>query len=179
MAGVTADAMALEIKKAFSQRLRREKKKQERKDLTPSIQLQPSSRALRYENIRSARAEEGVLRLVSLDPSLAGSTEGLRSEEFSSPLLGKVFDLFSQQTQQGLSPSLAALAGQLTGEEMDHLSHIITQPESLANGRQALQDYIAIIRGEALRRDTDDADALLRAAQQRHQIKKSYMEEKP
>ncbi len=69
-AGVTPEAMAQEVKRAFSARLRREKKQQERRDLAPASQLQPKQRGLRYENIRSALAEEGVLRLVLLDPEL-------------------------------------------------------------------------------------------------------------
>ena len=37
------------------------------KELTPAIQLQPRERELRYTNLRSARAEEGVLRLLLLE----------------------------------------------------------------------------------------------------------------
>lgn len=36
------------------------KKQQERRDLSPAIQLQPKARGMRYDNIRSARAEEGA-----------------------------------------------------------------------------------------------------------------------
>ena len=32
--------------------------------------VQPKSRELRYDNVRSARAEEGVLRLVLTEPAL-------------------------------------------------------------------------------------------------------------
>ena len=59
-AGVSPETMALEVKKAFQQRLRKEKKKQERRDLAPAVNQQPQTRELRYENIRSALAEEGV-----------------------------------------------------------------------------------------------------------------------
>lgn len=177
MAGVTPEAMALEIKKAFSQRVRREQKKQERRDLTPSIQMQPRARGLRYENIRSARAEEGILRLLLLDPALLQEMENLRGEEFSSPLLGQVFHCLTDQIRQGRTPNLAVLAGTLDGEAMDHLAYIAGQPESRSNGAQAVQDYISIIREEELRRNTHDADALLRAAQERYRQKKAYMEE--
>lgn len=43
---------------------------------------------MRYDNIRSARAEEGVLRLILLDSSLLEETEGLTGSEFSSPRWG-------------------------------------------------------------------------------------------
>ena len=179
MAGVSADAVALEVKKAFRQRLRKEEKQQERRDLTPAVQLQPRARALRYENVRSARAEEGVLRLLLLDPALLSRMDDLEGQEFSSPLLGRAFDALRGQAQQGLSPNLASLAQIFTGEEMDHLAQVASQPESAANGPRALADYISIIRGEGLRRSQGQGDDLLLAMQKKYQKSKAYMEEKP
>ena len=159
--------------------MRRQEKQQLRRDLAPAAQLQPKARELRYTNIRSARAEEGVLRLLLLDPGLLGEMDGLTGEEFSSPLLGRAFDLLRRRGEEGLSLHLGALAQELTGEEMDHLAQVASQPESAANGKQALRDYISVIRGEALLRKSGREDELLLAAQKRYQEKKAYMEEKP
>ena len=74
---------------------------------------------------------------------------------------------------------LASLAGELTGEEMDHLALVAGQPESLTNSRDSLRDYIAVIRGELARRSSADADTLLRETQKKYLEKKAYMEEKP
>ena len=178
-AGVSPEVMAQEVKKAFSRRVRKQQKQQERRDLTPAVQLQPKQRGLRYENIRSARAEEGVIRLLLLDPSLAGDMEQLREEDFSSPLLGKAYALLLRRARDGLSTQLPLLAGELTGEEMDHLAYVAGQPESLANSRRSLADYIAVIRGEALKRSGVSGDDLLLAAQQKNFQKKAYMEETP
>ena len=178
-AKVSPEVMAQEVKKAFSRRVRKQQKQQERRDLTPAVQLQPKQRGLRYENIRSARAEEGVIRLLLLDPSLAGDMEQLREEDFSSPLLGKAYALLFRRARDGLSTQLPLLAGELTGEEMDHLAYVAGQPESLANSRRSLADYIAVIRGEALKRSGVSGDDLLLAAQQKNFQKKAYMEETP
>ena len=178
-AGVSPEAVAQEVKKAFQRRLRKEKKHQERRDLTPAIQLQPKSRGLRYENIRSARAEEGVLRLLLLDPSLHRELTQLRPEEFSSPLLGKAYALLLRRAEDGLSTQLSLLAGELTGEEMDHLTQVASSPESMANSRQSLADYIAVIRAEAIKRSGASGNDLLLAAQRSNLEKKAYMEEKP
>jgi DNA primase len=177
-AGITPEAMAQEVNRALKGRLRKEKKQQERRDLAPASQLQPRARGLRYDNIRSARAEEGILRLLMLDPSLLNQMEGLSGREFSSPLLGKAFDLLRQRAEAGLSTQLAALAEELTGEEMDHLAQVAAQPESVARSGQAIQDYIALIRGEALLREQGQADDLLLAVQRKLQEKKSYLEER-
>ena len=178
-AGVTPETMAQEVGRALRTRLRKARRQQERRDLAPAAQLQPRVRGLRYENIRSARAEEGLIRLLLLDPGLAGSMGTLEGREFSSPLLGRVFDSLRQRAAQGLNTQLAALAGDLTAEEMNHLAQVAAQPESVAHAGQAIQDYISIIRGEALRRADDQGDQQLLALQKRLQEKKAYMEEKP
>lgn len=178
-AGVTPDAMKLEVDRALKGRLRKAKKQQERRDLTPTSQLQPRARSLRYENIRSARAEEGLLRLLMLDPGLADKMAGITGAEFSSPLLGRAFDRLMQRAGEGLSTRLAALAEDLSGGEMDHLAQVAAQPESVANSGQAIADYISLIRGEKLLREGgEQGDDLLLAVQKKYQQKKAYMEEK-
>ena len=178
-AGVDPDTMKLEVERAVRARLRKAKKQQERRDLAPASQLQPKARELRYDNIRSARAEEGLLRLLMLDPGLAGQMEGLTGAEFSSPLLGRAFDVLRRRAEEGLSTRLAALAEDFTGGEMDHLAQVAAQPESVANSQAAIRDYISLIRGERLLREGgEQGDDLLLAAQKRYQQKKAYMEEK-
>lgn len=178
MAGVSPEAVAQEVKKELGRRIRKEQKQQQRRDLAPATQLQPKQRGLRYENIRSARAEEGIIRLCLMDPALIREMEGLYGGEFSSPLLGKVYECLKRRFNEGLSTQLSALTAELEPEEMDHLAHVASQPESASNSHRALQDYIALIRGEALRRQGTDQDELLRAAQKRYKEKKAYMEEK-
>lgn len=178
-AGVTHDAMKLEVERALKGRLRKAKKQQERRDLTPASQLQPKARSLRYENLRSARAEEGLIRLLMLDPGLVNRMEGITGEEFSSPLLGRAFDALRRRAEEGLSTRLAALAEDFSGEEMDHLAQVAAQPQAAASSGQAIADYISVIRGERLLRGGgEQGDDLLLAAQKRYQQKKAYMEEK-
>lgn len=174
MAGVTSEVVAQEVKRERSRLSWKAKKQQERRDLTPAVQLQPKERALRYDNLRSARAEEGVLRLVILDPELFGSAAALDPEHFSAPLLGKVFRLLRERWTNGLTVSLAALAGELEPTEMSHLSGVLTQPESLQNGARAMRDYIEIIETEAeKRRLAGESDELL-AMQKKLLEKKAY-----
>ena len=178
-AGVSPEAMAQEVARTLRKRIRKAKKQQERKDLAPASQLQPKSRGLRYENIRSAMAEEGLIRLLILDPGLVGRMDGIRGEEFSSPLLGRAFDLLYGRGEEGLSTNLAALAEEFTPEEMSHLAQVAAKPEDISRAEQSVQDYISVIRREGvLRRGTGEDDLLL-AIQKRLQEKKAYMEEKP
>ncbi|MDY3692693.1 MAG: DNA primase [Dysosmobacter sp.] len=170
-AKITPEAMKLEVQRAFKRRLSREKRAELRRDLNPAAQLQPKERSFRYDNLRSARAEEGILRLLAMDESLFGQEPPLRPEQFSSPLLGKVFSLLWQAREAGRQPSVAALAGVLSQEEMNHITAICQQPESPQNARQALADYIRIVQTEAEKRAGRDTDPLL-AATEKYKNKK-------
>ncbi len=174
-AGISGHAFSQEVEQYRKSQGRQARKKQERRDLTPTTQLQPRERELRYENMRSARAEEGVLRLMVLDPLLFREAGSLGTEDFSSPLLGKVYTLLKERYESGRSTQLAALTGQLTPQEMNHLAGVIDQPEDRANSRRALQDYIAIIETERVKRQNtaQAADPLL-AARERYREKKAY-----
>ncbi|WP_297721522.1 DNA primase [Intestinimonas sp.] len=174
MAGVSAEVVAQEVKRERSRRSWKEKKQQERRDLTPAVQRQPKERALRYDNLHSAGAEEGVLRLVMLDPELFGGAALLEPEDFSSPLLGRVFGLLRARWTNGLTVSLNALSGELESAEMNHLSGILTKPESLQNGDQAMRDYIEIIKTEAEKRRLEGASDELLAIQKKMLEKKAY-----
>jgi DNA primase len=178
-AGISPETMAQEVRRALKGRLNKEKKQQERRDLTPAAQAQPKTRSLRYGNVRSARGEEGLVRLLLLDPGLVTDMGDITGKEFSSPLLGKVFDLLRTRALAGASTHLAVLAEDLTSEEMDHMAQVAAQPESVANAEQSIPDYISVIRGEALRAGGAQQDELLLAAQRKYQEKKGYMEERP
>ena len=104
------------------------------------------------------------MRLLLLDETLF-PTAPLSEEEFSSPLLGKVFSLLWQAHEEGRSVNLNALTGELSPEEMSHITSVCHQPESLRNGAKALADYINIIRSEAKKRAGGEIDPLLAAAE--------------
>lgn len=172
MAGISAEAMAQEVKKELRRRIQKEKKQQERRDLSPAIQLQPKARGMRYDNIRSARAEEGLLRLLILDESLFPAQPPLREEQFSSPLLGRAFTLLWQAREDGRAVTPAVLSEALTPEEMSHISAVCQQPESPQHARQALADYIRIVQEESDKRAGRQAADPLLAATEKYKDKK-------
>ena len=160
-AGLSPDAMRQEVERAARKRRYSDRKKRERQELNPAMTMQPAARGSRYTNLRSAMAEEGVIRLLHLDPTLFGDAPPLRPEEFSSPLLGRIYGAMwpRRYDRSGLS----ALTGELTGEEMSHLTTLLQKPESTANASQALADYIRVIREEQAKRDDSGIDPLLLA----------------
>lgn len=160
-AGISAGAFAQEVERWRKGQARQERKKEERRELVPAMSRQPKTRELRYEDIRSGLAEEGVLRLVLLDPALF-SKATLEPEEFSSPVLGKAFRLLRDRHDRDLSVQLPPLAGEFTAGEMSHLVELTAQPESLAHSERAMADYIKTIRAQARQRQSPPSgDALL------------------
>lgn len=170
--GIGKDALLQEIDRCRKQRLRQAKKKQTRRDMTPTVQAQPRERQLRYENLRSARAEEGILRLLMLDGTLLPACSSLEPERFSAPHLGKMYAVLRDRLQQGRPTQLGMLEGELEPEEVRLLAEILRQPEALEKGRQAMGDYCAVVRQEYQKRNETDEAALL-AARERLQKKKS------
>ena len=145
-AGISFDALKLEVNKAFKSRVAREKKQQEKIDLTPAKNLQPKSRNIRYDNMKSAMAEENLLAMVLKEPALLDVTAGLSAVEFSSKLLGRAYEQLRQRYGEGLEVSVAVLAD-FDSEEMSHLAGI-SQRHTGPVDETALRDCVRIIQSE-------------------------------
>ena len=114
-AGVTAQAFSIEVKNETEKRRRFEKKRYQREVRAAADAAQPKDRSLHYDNIRSARAEEGLLGLIFADSSLIPELrELITPEEFSSPLLGKLYESACQLFDEGHQVAATALEQELT-----------------------------------------------------------------
>ena len=168
-ASLPVEAMRMEVQRAAKRVQAKARKAQERQEMNPISALQPADRSIRYQNVRSALAEEGVIRLLMQDESLFPPEMPVQPEEVSSPLLGRIYGELWQRRGHA---SMAALAAVLTPEEMNHLTALLQKPESAANAPQALADYIRIIREEHTKR-TGGTDPLA-AAMETYKDKKGY-----
>lgn len=158
-AKISYEAMKLEVDKAVKRRVNREKKKQEQIDLSPAKNLQPKARSIRYDNMKSAMAEETVLALILKEPALMDQAGGLTDKEFSSPLLGRAYAQLLERHKQGLDVSFSVLAD-FSGEEMSHLAGVLQRQDGLVN-ETALADCIRIIRAEHQAGTVESDDDLL------------------
>ena len=173
-AHLTPEAMHLEVQRAFKRRMAKAKKAQQRRELNPAVTAQPTERSIRYENLRSAMAEEGVLRLLLRDESIFGDIPPLQESDFSSPLLGKIYWALWQERLAGMGGNMARLGSILTADEMSHLTALLQKPESTSAAPQALEDYIRIIREEKQKRDGSAGIDPLAAAREQFKDKKGY-----
>ena len=158
-AGISMDAMKLEVNKAFKRRIEREKKKQEKLDLSPMKALQPKERSIHYEDMKSARAEETVIAQILREPALLDVCGQLREEHFSVPLLGRVYGQLFRRYSQGMGISLGVLED-VSAEEASHLAGISQQQIGPVN-EEALRDCVKIILSQQQSRTVHSDDDLL------------------
>lgn len=143
---ISGEAMKLEVEKAFKRRLSREKRKQEKIDLAPARNLQMQSKSVRYDNVRSAAAEEQVIAGVMKDPSLLDQIPELTEQDFSVPFLARVFSQQLARHRAGQEVTLTGLTD-FTSEEMAHVAGILQRYDSPVNA-QALRDCARTIQME-------------------------------
>jgi DNA primase len=159
-AGITYEAIKLEINKAYKRRIAREKKKQERIDLAPARNLQPKSKSIRYDNMKSAMAEEALLAMILKEPALLDQAVDLRKEMFSSGLLGNVFGQLRSRHDSGLEVSLSVLSD-IGPEEMSHLAGLFQRQQGPVS-EQALRDCVSVIQAEYRSGTVETEDDIMR-----------------
>ena len=156
-AGITPEAMQLEIKKAYRKARAIEQKKQEAQELDIARQRAPKTRAIRYDNLRSATAEEGLICTLLREPELIANVK-LPAEAFSVDLFGRVLADLRQRVQSGRPVSLAALGPDLTSPVSD----------------EALADYLRVIQEEYEGRSLTRSEENLRLLAEQMKSTKQY-----
>ena len=156
---ISYDTMKLEIEKAFKRRMAMQRKKQEKQDLAPARNRQPVSRNIRYDNVKSAVAEEGVIALALREPALLDNVGNLTGECFTVALLGKVFDQMCKRHKEGYDVNLSVLAD-LSGEEMSHITGIFERQDGPVS-ESAFRDCVNKILGERQAKNIASDDDLM------------------
>ena len=167
LAKVTPEAVAAEVKKAYKKRVNYERSRFEKDSVRPSVTAQPNDKSLRYDNVRSAAAEEGVIRLLLLDPSLVKSVNELSKSDFTSEFLGRAFEEIKKRLEDGNSVSIPLLSECMSPAEIGQLTGIVQKPETMGGYEQAMKDYINKMKTEKLKKDFN-------AAVQRYRETKGY-----
>ncbi len=144
--GLNADAVQQEVERCRKRIVKSAQRRDERELSRPVKQIQPADKDFRYDNPESATAEEGIIRLLFLDQGLLKGKELPSPEEFTSPVLAKIYSALKEKFEQGGIISTATVSAMLEPKESALLASILQKPEMLRNGEQALNDYITRIR---------------------------------
>lgn len=171
MAGVPENVVADEAqrrrKRLLSTARKAESREQTRVDRAP-----PSGgRSVKYTDPASAAAEEGVIRLLYLEPALIREACLPSPEEFSQESLGHIYRAILDRLRRGESANTSTLGEALSGEEMSLLVSLLQKPEVLSRSRQSLRDYVDKIKE---RREESGQAADLRALANKYRERKGY-----
>ena len=176
LAKVSREAIMSEVARSARALKRRAEGTQRRKDVGAAAAVQPSVRGARYENVRSARAEEGILAAICMKPALfLQINDKITTENFSSRQLGEIFALLAARIEAGQSCDLPALTGELNPQQMDLIAKILIEVPSEGELERKLDNCVDIVllASESVRGSPDEPDPL-RAAAARHKDKKGY-----
>jgi DNA primase len=162
MAGVPTAAVDAEYKLALARKKKQDKTKETRVVMAPVLSAQPGERTLRYQDVRSARAEEGLLSLLLNDPALAEPTRlALSSGDFSSDFLGRAYDDVCASVAEGRVFTLAA--AEYSPAEMSKLTELAARPVAPGQSEEAARDCIrVIIERKNLRNTADPLESRLK-----------------
>ena len=171
MAGVPENVVADEAqrrrKRLLSTARKAESREQTRVDRAP-----PSGgRSVKYTDPASAAAEEGVIRLLYLEPALIREACLPAPEEFSQESLAHIYRAILDRLRRGESANTSTLGEALSGEEMSLLVSLLQKPEVLSRSRQSLRDYVYKIKE---RREESDQASDLRALANKYRERKGY-----
>ena len=157
--GVSREALIAEVERVRHRKIKAAAKENDRMAARVEQTVQPRQKELRYEDPVSARAEEGIIRLLHTDPGLADGRELPTPEQFTSPLLRRLYEEILRRIREQSKLSMAVLSGEFTPEEVSHLTRVLNGTEDMTKASKALEDYIAIVTGKDSG-GTDDEDLL-------------------
>lgn len=146
LAGVTQAAFAQEVRQAQTRQAYQRKKQMHREVRAPVQAAQPKDRSIRYTDVKSARAEEGLLALLFSDSSLIEEVrDEIKPEDFSAPVLGKIYEHVLALFDKGRNITISALESVLEPEEVQLLVSAMRIQIPADARRKAMEDYIHII----------------------------------
>ena len=169
--GVPLAAVTDEVKRCRQRRARKQKRDEQRAQLRPAHAMQQRPSGVKYSDPRCAAAEEGIVRLLYLDPTLFRKGQPPDAALFTSPELKSIYTALLDKALRGEEIKLAALSAALTPQEMSLLTGIIQTPADLSNAPKALADYIDILQTQ---RCAAGGAEDLRALAERLKEKKGY-----
>lgn len=174
LADVTPQAFAQEVRNAHNRQKWQAKRQMHREVRAPAQAAQPKERKIHFDNIKSARAEQGILALLFSDASLMEEMRRqLKPQDFSSPELGKMYGYASALYHTGRNITVSAMEPMLEPEEVELLAAAVQTQIPADTRHQAMEDYIRIIREQKLSADSAEMgeDPLLRKAQMQRKKK--------
>lgn len=164
MAKISPQSMMVEVKNALQKRKQSLKKEKRREVRSVTQNAQPKDKSFKYENITSARSEEGILSVIFGDNTLVSYLNGkISPDDFTSPILKAFFIHALELYNNNKNITIPAFEGHFEPEALSLLTTITSRPVP-AMREKALDDYINKIKSCKLKQSDSTTDPLLALA---------------
>ena len=164
MAKISPQSMMIEVKNALQKRNQSLKKEKRREVRSVTQNVQPKDKSFKYENITSARSEEGILSVIFGDNTLVSYLNGkISPDDFTSPILKAFFIHALELYNNNKNITIPAFEGHFEPEALSLLTTITSRPVP-AMREKALDDYINKIKSCKLKQSDSTTDPLLALA---------------
>lgn len=156
LSGMPKELVSDEVERRRKKALAAARKQSDREQSRPEKLVQPREKEFRYDDPRSAAAEEGICRLLFLDPGLCRGKELPPPEDFSSAALADIYRTLLDKIKNNEPISVASMSAALPPEKISLLAELLQKPEALRNGDKALSDYINRIKQQKDKKSGSD-----------------------
>jgi DNA primase len=146
MSGVKEEVISNDVERKRKRLMNAAKRTEQRQEVQPGRMMQPSEKKLHYEDVASALAEEGLIRLLYLEHELVKKPGLPDKGDFSSPALANIYSALRAGLERGEHVTVDTLAAALEKDEISLLVAILQKPEVLKRSEQSLADYIDKIK---------------------------------
>ena len=171
MAKISPQSMMVEVKNALQKRKQSLKKEKRREVRSVTQNAQPKDKSFKYENITSARSEEGILSVILGDNTLVSYLNGkISPDDFTSPILKAFFIHALELYNNNKNITIPAFEGHFEPEALSLLTTITSRPVP-AMREKALDDYINKIKSCKLKQSDSTTDPLLALAKAKKEKK--------
>lgn len=156
--GVSALSIQNEVNRTIDLNRKKQMRKQRKDVLEPLKNVQPAFKDMRYKNVRSAMAEEGIIGLCFHNNDFIDKfCENISPSQFSSEFLASVYQKMIDLKNGGRMISADTLGLGMTDEQISHLAAVLGKAPP-ADTRKAYRDFCDTIKLEAIKNNDKFVD---------------------
>ena len=153
--GIPKDIVSAEVASLIKKKRGQQRKKEWRQISSGSRRDDINPEAAKYP--KQTRAEEGVIAYLFSHPDSAESVfSRLSPDEFVTEFNKRVYASLENNLRDSGDFGLGSLGGEFSADEMGRISSILARSREVAADREALEDYISVVKKGVVR--TDDGE---------------------
>lgn len=155
--GVSVESIKSQINSA-AVKLRKadEAKKRQQTDAMLAKSFEDKNNPERAANLRAAKAEETLIASFLRNPDFYFKLkEKISHESFITAFNKRIMECLEKGLDEGLEPGLSLFSADFTPEEMDSVTRIFHQANSLSNTLKECEDCIAVLMDKSTPKITD------------------------